>query len=137
MESGEAPARLFTREEADAMLPELRGLLERVAVARRQLLQTTRELDALERKRDRSNALQLGRSLRELRARLGADRDALRAAFEEITSRGVQVKNIEPALLDFPAWHEGRVVLLCWRDGEPSVSHWHDLDTGFAGRKPL
>ena len=137
MESGEAPARLFTREEADAMLPELRGLLERVAVARRQLLQTTRELDALERKRDRSNALQLGRSLRELRARLGADRDALRTAFEEITRRGVQVKNIEPALLDFPAWHEGRVVLLCWRDGEPSVAHWHDLDAGFAGRKPL
>ena len=137
MESGEAPTRLFTREEADAMLPELRGLLERVAMARRQLLQTTRELDALERKRDRSNALQLGRSLRELRARLGADRDALRTAFEEITNRGVQVKNIEPALLDFPAWHEGRVVLLCWRDGEPSVAHWHDLDVGFAGRQPL
>jgi hypothetical protein len=137
MESDEAPMRLFTREEANAMLPELRGLLEQVTAARRQLLQTTRELDALERKRDRSNALQLGRSLRELRARLGADRDALRAAFEEITSRGVQVKNIEPALLDFPAWHEGRVVLLCWRDGEPSVSYWHDLDIGFAGRKPL
>ncbi len=137
MQSGEAPARLFTREEADALLPELRGLLERVAAARRQLLQTTRELDALERKRDRSNALQLGRSLREMRARLGAYRDALRAAFEEITLRGVQVKNIEPALLDFPAWRDGRVVLLCWRDGEPSVSYWHELDAGFAGRKPL
>lgn len=137
MGGGEAPVRLFTRAEANALLPELRRLLGQVSAARRRLLQTARELEALERKRDRSNALQLGRNLRETRERLGAAREALRAALDEIVDQGVQVKNVEPALLDFPAWHEGRIVLLCWRDGEPSVSYWHDLDAGFAGRRPL
>lgn len=137
MEIDEPPERLFTVEEANALLPGLKELLVQVGEARRQLLQTARDLENLERRRDRSNVLQLARHLRETRERLGANRDALRAAFARITDQGIEIKNIEPALLDFPAWRDGRIVLLCWREGEPAVAHWHDREAGFAGRQPL
>ena len=137
MQGNGAPARLFTVEEANALLPTLQELLAELGQARRRLLQAARELESLERRRDRTNVLQLARNLREARERLGADREALRAAFDRITSQGIQVKSVEPGLLDFPSWRDGRIVLLCWREGEPSVAHWHDLDGGFASRQPL
>jgi len=129
--------RLFTIEEANALLPALREELARLAEAHDRMVGAARALEGLERRRDRSNALQLARPLREARERLGQAVAMRRDALERFAARGVQVKSIEPALLDFPARRDGRVVLLCWRDGEPSVAHWHDLDGGFASRQPL
>ena len=131
------PARLFTVAEADAVLPTVKAQLERIGEARARLVRTAAELEELEHRRDRGNILQLAPALREARERLGSDREALRAAIGAITDQGIQIKGIDPPLLDFPAWRDGRVVLLCWLDGEPSVGHWHDLDAGFGGRKPL
>lgn len=133
----EAPSRLFTVDEANALLPALRALIERLAEAQQRLLRVADELEHLERRRDRSNALQLARELRETRERLGAAVEARRAAFAEIMALGVQVKSIDPALIDFPSRRENRIVLLCWRAGEPAVMHWHDPAGGFAGRQPL
>ena len=56
-------------------------------------------------------------------------------ALAEIDSIGVQVKDIDIGLLDFPCEVDGRVVLLCWKMGEASITHWHGTDEGFAGRK--
>ena len=50
---------------------------------------------------------------------------------------GVQVKDLDVGLVDFPAWRAGRVVLLCWKLDEPGIGWWHDIETGFAGREPL
>ena len=47
------------------------------------------------------------------------------------------VKDLDTGLVDFPALHEGEEVLLCWQLGEDEVAHWHGVDEGFAGRKPL
>src|SRR5258708_10180833 len=58
-------------------------------------------------------------------------------ALVEIDSIGVQVKDLEIGLLDFPCDVDGRVVLLCWKMGENSITHWHSTDEGFAGRKPI
>lgn len=55
----------------------------------------------------------------------------------ELTSLGVEVKSMETGLLDFPGEREGRIVYYCWQRGETSVSHWHELDAGFAGRQSL
>lgn len=55
----------------------------------------------------------------------------------ELTSLGVEVKNLETGLLDFPGEREGRIVYYCWQRGESTVSHWHELDAGFAGRQSL
>jgi hypothetical protein len=47
------------------------------------------------------------------------------------------VKDLDTGLVDFPALHKGEEVLLCWQFGEDEVTHWHGVDEGFAGRKPL
>jgi hypothetical protein len=58
-------------------------------------------------------------------------------AIAEIDSIGVQVKDLDIGLLDFPCEVDGHVVLLCWKMGESSITHWHGTDEGFAGRKRI
>jgi len=75
-------------------------------------------------------------------ARRGAERDkALRKAKDaiaEINAIGVQVKDLDMGLLDFPCKVEsGEIVLLCWKLGETAITHWHGLEEGYAGRKPI
>jgi hypothetical protein len=81
-----------------------------------------------------------GRPMREL--------EALAAQFEEVTERmallfrelnhiGVQLKDASLALLDFPAKFEGREILLCWKGGEETITHWHEVYGGFEGRKSV
>jgi len=55
----------------------------------------------------------------------------------ELEQIGVSIKGFEEGLVDFYGMYEGRLVCLCWREGEPAVEHWHELETGFAGRKPI
>ena len=56
---------------------------------------------------------------------------------KELDQLGVECKAMDRGLFDFPAEREGRAVYLCWLRGEPAVTHWHELDAGFAGRQPL
>lgn len=137
MANDEAPLRLFSVDEANALLPRVRALMARLSEAHQHLLRVANDLELLERRRDRSNALQLARELRQTRERLGAAVEARREAFGAVMALGVQVKGIDPALIDFPSRRGGRVVLLCWRAGEPAVTYWHDAEGGFAGRQPL
>jgi hypothetical protein len=58
-------------------------------------------------------------------------------AVAEIDATGVQVKDLDVGLLDFPCKVEGEIVLLCWKLGETKISFWHDTTSGFAGRKPI
>jgi hypothetical protein len=55
----------------------------------------------------------------------------------ELTELGVECKSLENGLFDFPCEREGRIVYLCWLHGERTVSHWHEVDAGFAGRQPI
>jgi hypothetical protein len=71
-------------------------------------------------------------------------RDSLEMALErmqeyvdELTKLGVELKDPETGLVDFPGRHQGRDIYLCWRLGEEKVSHWHELHTGFSGRQPV
>jgi len=58
-------------------------------------------------------------------------------AMAEIDAMGVQVKDLDIGLLDFPCEVDGQIVLLCWKLGEQSITHWHGVSEGFAGRKPV
>jgi hypothetical protein len=62
------------------------------------------------------------------------DLGAVAAEFERL---GVQLKDVELGLVDFPSEHQGRTVLLCWQYGEPEVAYWHATDEGFARRRAL
>ena len=63
--------------------------------------------------------------------------ETLREQIEAIQDTGCVIKDIEVGLVDWPAMHQGREVLLCWKYGEPEVGFWHELHTGFAGRRPI
>ena len=63
--------------------------------------------------------------------------ERLEALIEELSQLGVELKDPSRGLLDFPAVHEGREILLCWKSDEESITAWHELDNGFAGRKPV
>lgn len=58
-------------------------------------------------------------------------------ALAEINAVGVQVKDLDIGLLDFPCDVEGEIILLCWKLGEETITHWHGMEEGFAGRKPV
>lgn len=77
------------------------------------------------------------REVREAAEEVVSAADALVECVRRIDAAGVQVKDLDEGLLDFPAKRDGEDVLLCWKVGEPEVAFWHGIDEGFAGRKPL
>lgn len=74
---------------------------------------------------------------RRIRLRMQGVIDQMTAAVARIDTLGITLRDIEGGLIDFPALASGRQVWLCWRLGESEVAHWHELDTGFGGRRPL
>jgi hypothetical protein len=58
-------------------------------------------------------------------------------AFESLEELDVLVRDVERGIVDFPTLMDGREVYLCWHVGEPVISHWHEIESGFAGRRPL
>ncbi len=74
---------------------------------------------------------------RQLRLEAGRLAGEIEACLDELGQIGCIFKDFEAGLIDFPALHEGRMVYLCWRHGEARIEHWHELDSGFADRRPL
>jgi hypothetical protein len=134
-----AKMRVFTPEEANAALPEVRALVEQLVEDRRALVTLGGELEHVQAQiGGNGGSLDAGRvgELQESVARAAA---ALAGVVDGLEELGVQVKDLDRGLVDFPARHPvtGESVLLCWELGEAEVGHWHDLEEGFAGRKPL
>ena len=124
--------KLFTVEEANALLPSVREILRKIQHSRRRLARyrTQAKLAA-------EGAEQGGGGMQN-----GVLYAALLTGFTdemvEIESLGVQLKDFERGLVDFPSLRDGRVVLLCWQLGEgDELEWWHDMESGFAGRTPL
>jgi hypothetical protein len=129
--------RYFTPEEANALLPEIRPLAEEMVGHRRRLAGAeARQAVVLE--RISSNGGDLTPSdLAELAEEVERHATALARCLRDLSALGVQVKDLERGLVDFPALRDGEEVLLCWELGEDEVAYWHGVDDGFAGRQPL
>ena len=129
--------RYFTPEEANTLLAEIRPLAEEMVGSRRLLADAeARQAAVLE--RISGNGGDLAPSdLAELAEEVETHATALARAVRELSELGVQVKDLERGLVDFPALREGEEVLLCWQLGEDEVGYWHGADDGFAGRQPL
>ena len=130
--------KLFTPEEANAALPLVRSHVERLVRLRRSLRSLARELAEARSKASGNGHVETTRRaavLDEAREETVHALEDVAAALAEI---GVQVKDPDTGLVDFPARHpDGSLVLLCWRLGEDEIAAWHTLEGGFAGRKPL
>lgn len=119
----------YTREEATALLPLVRGWLEKLDQVRAEAEKYDRRLGALmEAGRDAGGSVVNGwvRTLANLREVVG-----------EFQRREIFIKDVERGLIDFPAIIGGREVFLCWERGEDDVEFWHDLDSGYAGRERI
>lgn len=126
--------RLFSHEEASALLPVLRPMLRFIQEQKRELDEVRVRLEPYtEAMRTNGHASQAA----ELEVKLRKLVDSLRESVAEIQNMGVEVKDLDMGLVDFPALRDGRVVYLCWMVDEPQIDFWHDLDTGLAGREPL
>ena len=119
----------YTRDEARALLPQIRQWLQQLDGLRKQLDQADKRLGAL---------LESGRDAG------GASTNAwvrlvvkVRTVLLEFQCREILVKDIERGLVDFPAVIGGREVFLCWEKDEDDIEFWHDLDSGYAGRERL
>ena len=122
--------KLFTVEEANALLPRLREILDEVALHR----------DALRERAPRMQpilAAAIGNGGGRAGSEYGVEAYSLYLAIERISELGVVLKDLDMGLLDFPHERGGRVVFLCWHPPEESVEYWHELDAGYAGRQPL
>jgi hypothetical protein len=129
----------FTEDEANAALTVVRPLVERLVQARRRFVHVGERLERVQvRVAGNGGGLDPER-VRELQEQVAEAAGEVAAFVAELESLGVQVKDLDRGLVDFPARHPAteETVLLCWELGEAGVEHWHGLEEGFAGRKPL
>ena len=131
-------SKTFTLSEAQTLLPVLEALLRKAQAAGIRAGELESEMQQLTQRIFLSggmhvNVVQAARRRTEREKALQEARDTL----VEIDEIGVQVKDLEKGLLDFPCVMEGQTVLLCWKLGEKEIGFWHTTEDGFAGRKPL
>jgi hypothetical protein len=130
--------RYFDRDEAEALLPMISGVLTEARGHKE-------KIDALDRDfaQVAAKIMILGgwippyKELSEKRALRDQTNEKIREAIDRIQETGCVLKDLDEGLVDFPTVRDGRDVYLCWKMGEGRIGYWHTMDEGFAGRKPL
>lgn len=130
--------RTFTLDEAQTLLPILESLLKQAINGKKLIEAADAELQQTANRVFLNggtllNVVQLARRKAEREKAIRRVKDAV----AEIDATGVQVKDLDIGLLDFPCKVDSEIVLLCWKLGESSITHWHGTSEGFAGRKPI
>jgi len=123
-------SKLFSIDEANALIPHLKILLARVQTERQRMFEMRPELEKAQEGCSRDWGSPRGAEYIEIL-------DAFQQAVKDIDELGVQVKGFDSGLWDFPHGRAIREVYLCWKVDEEKISWWHDLEAGFAGRQPL
>ncbi len=133
------PIRHFTIAEADALVPHLESTFARILRIRTELHSAAASLDRLGEATDPESLRRTegAPEVRAIRGRAIALLETLGEELDGLLELGVQVKDLDTGLCDFVVRREGRDVLLCWRLGEKQIGYWHELDSGFRGRRPL
>jgi hypothetical protein len=125
-EAADPAKRYFTVDEANRALPYVRRVITDVREVYQQIVSLRRNLEQ-----------QHGRSADPLEREYEQAMDRLSYLVDEVHAVGAELKDFERGLVDFPAQHEGRDILLCWHAGEDRVDHWHELENGYAGRRSV
>jgi hypothetical protein len=116
----------FTVAEANQALPYVSRIIEDVTGTYRRIVDLRRRLEQAEPGQDENLEREYEKAM-----------DRLSQLVDELHAVGVELKDFEKGLVDFPAWYEGREVLLCWKKGEAEIAYWHETDAGYAGRQPV
>ena len=133
-----AKQKTFTLKEAQALLPVLRSLIKRAMGDKGVIEAVEKQLQDLKYRILLSGGLFVDVPAV---ARRRAERDRafqdIKDTLAEIDAIGVQVKDLDIGLLDFPCAVDDEIVLLCWKYGEDRIEFWHGMEEGFKGRKPI
>jgi hypothetical protein len=128
----------FTLEEAQSLLPVLESLLKRAIEDKQSAVEAESGLSELSRRIYLSGGMRVDADkVAKMRTDMEGHVRRVRESIAEIDAIGVQVKDLDAGLLDFPCRLDDQVVLLCWRMGEPAIEHWHPVDSGFKDRQPV
>lgn len=120
----------FSVEEARATLKEIMPWMEAIQAIRDRMLKQQPDIWPLVESAAGNGGSQEA-------SRLVVDFDRLDGLVHHIQQTGAILKDINRGLIDFPAWREDHEVYLCWQYGEDDLAYWHEIDAGFAGRKPI
>ena len=130
--------RYFTLEQATELLPRVERRLRDALFAHHEYRRCDEEFREFQKRILMSGGAQVDREkVTKLVASRGASATILKQEMAAIEEMGVQVKDLEVGLIDFPTLFRGQEVLLCWKFGEEKIDHWHGLTEGFRGRRPI
>jgi len=134
-----APRKHFTIEEANHALPLVRAIVADIVRQYHEIAERKERLAQIQKsRRSKARAGDLySEEVAQVEEDLEKDIGVLQGYVEELEGLGVEIKDLGKGLVDFRSLIEGREVYLCWLLGEEEVSHWHELDAGFAGRQSL
>jgi hypothetical protein len=130
-------ARYFTPDEANAQLERVRPAAEALVEHRRAMADAASRRARLVQRIAGNGGDFDPQEPRTLEEQFEREGEAVARCVQQLEKLGVQVKDLDRGLVDFPALRDGEEVLLCWQVGEDEVAFWHGLEEGFAGRKPL
>ena len=134
---GSMAERSFTPDEANNALDEVRPVAERLVAVRARMRELEQSQGELVLAIGGNGGGYAATDLNEAQTELGGLADVAVACVEKLEELGAVLKDLDLGLLDFPSERDGEEVLLCWQVGEDSVTSWHRLEEGFAGRKPI
>ncbi len=130
---------MFSLESANRMLPLVRMIVGDIVELFRDVRDREERLNGL-RQGDARNSHRgdlYDEEVEQIRRDLEKDVERLQSFVDELLELGVEFKDPVLGLIDFPAMMDGQEVYLCWKLGEPTITHWHTLDAGFSGRQEL
>jgi hypothetical protein len=128
----------FTLEEAQSLLPVVEALLKRAQESKQAAEVVEAQLSDLAQRIYVAGGMLVDvGAVVKMRAEVETHMQRLRETVNEIDEIGVQVKDLDSGLLDFPCRLDDEIVLLCWRMGETAIDHWHTVEAGFQGRQPV
>jgi hypothetical protein len=131
-------SRTFTLAEAQELLPVLESLLRSAIDGKKVIESADAEFQEIAKRIFVNGGMSLNMvHLASRKAQREKAVQRVKDAMAEIDAMGVQVKDLDIGLLDFPCEVDGQIVLLCWKLGEQGITHWHGVSEGFAGRKPI
>jgi hypothetical protein len=135
-----SPAKHFTIEEANHALPLVRAIVADIVRQYREISERKERLGQIQKSRGpkgRATADLYSEEMAQVEEDLEKEVAVLQEYLVELEKLGVEIKDLSRGLVDFRSLMDGREVYLCWLLGEEEVTHWHELDAGFAGRQSL
>ena len=140
MPNPEQAPKLFTLEEANELIPKVGRVLKELRKGREQVHKLDQQIAVEELswlQEDGAISPEADEAVGQLKTRIEEKARAFEEELEKLNKLGVQLKDLDEGSIDFFTDRVGELVYLCWKEGEDQILHWHDLESGFAGRRPI